>query len=140
LIRRRGGKNHRAASNRTKNLLAVLKAPFLVLAIRLVAVANGLSKAIEIAFIALLTVDDGGDDLFETGITKGRGVVIRAPRQGALLFPFLTTLDTFHTDCIHVLPGAMEENLFWGPLDSGPRWTLSNYHATTDKTKSNRSL
>jgi hypothetical protein len=68
------------ASNRPKNLLAVLKTPFLVLTIRLVAVANGLSEAIEIAFVALLTVNDGGDDFFKTRITKGRRVVILAPR------------------------------------------------------------
>ena len=75
-----GGTDHPVASNRPKNLLAALKTPFLVLTIRLVAVADGLSEAIEIAFVALLTVNDGGDDFFKTRITKGRRVVIRAPR------------------------------------------------------------
>jgi hypothetical protein len=42
----------------------------MVLTIRLIAIASGLSEAVEVALVALLPMYNRGDDFSETDITK----------------------------------------------------------------------
>jgi hypothetical protein len=62
----------------------------------LIAVHACLAKAVEVAFLQLFTVNDLGNELSETGATKGRSVIFGPPWNDGVFFPLFAALDTFY--------------------------------------------
>ena len=72
------------------------KAQFAILACKLIAVYGCFPKAVEVAFFELLSVNDMGDKLSETGITKGGRVIVGPPGDKGVFLPLFATLDAFY--------------------------------------------
>jgi hypothetical protein len=75
----------------------VRKAQFPILADKLIAVYSSFPKAVEVAFFQLLSANDMGNELPETGITKRGGIIVGPPRNDRVFFPFFAAFDAFYT-------------------------------------------
>jgi hypothetical protein len=71
---------------------------------KLIAVYACLTKAVEVAFFQLLSVNDMGDELSETEITKRGSVIVGPPRNNRVFLPLFATLDAFYAQFAIVVP------------------------------------
>ena len=79
----------------------------MVLTIRLIAIAHGLSEAVEVALPHLFPANCGRSNLDETGCAKRRADVVRSPRPKGILCPLFAALNTFDTQFIHDLHSSL---------------------------------
>jgi len=71
------------------------EAPFPILADGLITICVGFSKAIEIAFPYLFSVNNRRNNLFEARVTERGGKIIRPPRKNGVFYPLHPAFDTF---------------------------------------------
>lgn len=76
--------------------LPAQKAQFAILACKLIAVYACFPEAVEVAFFQLLSVNDMGDELSETGIAERGSVIVGSPRNNRVFLPLFATLDAFY--------------------------------------------
>jgi len=72
------------------------KTQFSILTCKLIAVYACFPEAVEVAFFQLLSVNDMGDELSETGITKRGSVIVGPPRNDRVFLPLFATFDAFY--------------------------------------------
>jgi hypothetical protein len=83
--------------------LVLRKAQFSILTCKLIAVFASFAKAVKVAFLQLLPMNDFGNERSKAGIANRGGEIIRAPLNDSIFFPLFAAFDTFHPQFSRVI-------------------------------------